>query len=119
MCSTLKCSTPDKIRPPGTDILCGAGDTPQTKVPDSQSGKSPLTSQRKDEHISICLEEEVSFRKKNGFEKYDFVHRALPELNLADIDTSTTFLGKPFSNPYTGERQQQNAECFNPCHMQY
>ena len=58
------------------------------------------TSQRKDEHISICLQEEVNFRKQNGFEQYDFVHRALPELNLADVDTSTTFLGKPFAYPF-------------------
>ena len=64
------------------------------------TGKSTQTSQRKDEHIYICLQEEVGFRKKNGFEKYDFVHRALPELNLADIDTSTTFLGKPFTFPF-------------------
>jgi isopentenyl-diphosphate delta-isomerase len=69
-------------------------------MPDFTSGKSSLTSQRKDEHISICLKEEVSFRKQNGFEKYDFVHRALPELNLVDIDTSTTFLGKPFTFPF-------------------
>jgi isopentenyl-diphosphate delta-isomerase len=61
---------------------------------------APLISKRKDEHISICLKEEVGFRKKNGFEKYDFVHQALPELNLADIDTSTTFLGKPFTLPF-------------------
>ena len=40
------------------------------------------------------------FPKKNGFEKYDFVHRALPEHNLADIDASTTFLGKPFTFPF-------------------
>ncbi len=64
------------------------------------SGKIGATSQRKDEHIAICLNKDVSFRKTNGFERYDFIHKALPELNLADIDTSTTFLGKHFSFPF-------------------
>lgn len=100
MCPTPKCSSLYKARPSGTDHLCGVGLTPQKRIPDFLSGESPLISRRKDEHISICLQEEVGFRKKNGFENYDFVHKALPELNLADIDTSTTFLGKPFTFPF-------------------
>ena len=62
--------------------------------------KDNLTSQRKDDHISICLEKDVTFQKTNGFEKYDLIHKALPELSLADIDTTTTFLGKHFSFPF-------------------
>ena len=59
-----------------------------------------MTSRRKQEHIDICLHEDVEFRKSNGFEKYEFEHRALPELNLAEIDTSTVFLGKKFNHPF-------------------
>lgn len=64
------------------------------------TGKSHLIFQRKDDHISICLNKDVSFSKTNGFEKYDLIHKALPELSLADIDTSTIFLGKHFSFPF-------------------
>jgi isopentenyl-diphosphate delta-isomerase len=63
-------------------------------------GQAGVTSRRKDDHITICLEEDVQFAKKNGFEAYEFVHKALPELNLADIDTRTTFLGRTFSFPF-------------------
>ncbi len=58
------------------------------------------TTERKSEHIRICLDKPVEFEKKtNGFEKYDFVHNALPELEWNDIDTSTVFMGKKFSMP--------------------
>ena len=55
---------------------------------------------RKREHIRICLEEDVSFRKTNGFERYEFEYHALPEINLADIDLSITFLGHDFKIPF-------------------
>ncbi|GAB6909258.1 type 2 isopentenyl-diphosphate Delta-isomerase [Desulfosarcina cetonica] len=42
----------------------------------------------------------MCFRKTNGFERYDFNHKALPEVNLADIDISTTFLSKHLSLPF-------------------
>lgn len=64
------------------------------------SRKRMQISRRKDEHILTCLQKDVCFRKTNGFERYDFIHKALPELNLADIDISTTFWGKTFSFPF-------------------
>jgi len=57
------------------------------------------TSDRKMEHIRICLEKPVEFEKSNGFERYAFSHNALPELDWDEIDTSTEFLGKNFSAP--------------------
>lgn len=59
-----------------------------------------LTEQRKEEHIRINLEENVQFpRLTTGLERYRFMHEALPELNIADIDISTSFLGRPLSSP--------------------
>jgi isopentenyl-diphosphate delta-isomerase len=55
---------------------------------------------RKWEHLKICIEKDVSFRKTNGFEYYEFEHRALPELGIDDIDTSTSFLGKALGLPF-------------------
>ena len=44
---------------------------------------------RKADHIRINLEEDVAFKKvTNGLESYFFMHQALPELDLAAIDTS-------------------------------
>jgi isopentenyl-diphosphate delta-isomerase len=59
-----------------------------------------LTASRKADHIRINLDENVQFpRLTTGLENYSFVHQALPELNLADIQTSTTFFDKPLSAP--------------------
>jgi isopentenyl-diphosphate delta-isomerase len=61
--------------------------------------KSP-TSSRKEQHVRITLSNDVSFKGKSaGFERFDFVHNALPELDLDEVDTSATFLGKPVGLP--------------------
>jgi isopentenyl-diphosphate delta-isomerase len=58
------------------------------------------TSARKDDHLRIALEEDVSFEAvTTGLERLRFVHRALPELNLEDVDPSTEFLGHRLSCP--------------------
>ena len=69
-------------------------------TPRDSKQKTGITSRRKQEHIDICLSEDVEFRKSNGFERYEFEHRALPELNLSEIDTSTEFFGKRFRCPF-------------------
>jgi isopentenyl-diphosphate Delta-isomerase len=63
--------------------------------------KTTRTSSRKQQHIDISLKEDVSFRSKTtGFERWDFLHNALPELNFSDIDLSTTFLGRNIALPF-------------------
>lgn len=58
------------------------------------------TSERKTEHIRLCLEEQVNAEGiRTGFEKYVFRHNALPELNFDDISLKTTFLGAPIRTP--------------------
>jgi isopentenyl-diphosphate delta-isomerase len=55
---------------------------------------------RKADHIRINLEEDVQFpRLTTGLERYRFVHQALPELDLAAIDTSSPLLGKTLAAP--------------------
>jgi len=55
---------------------------------------------RKADHIRINLEEDVAFKAlSNGLEKVFFMHRALPELDLAAVDTSTSVLGKSLRTP--------------------
>lgn len=65
-------------------------DTPQDAVIEN----------RKADHIRINLEKDVQFpRLTTGLERYRFLHRALPELNLSDIDTSVELFGKTLRTP--------------------
>ncbi len=55
---------------------------------------------RKADHIRINLEEDVAFKRlTNGLERYFFMHQALPELDLATIDTTARVLGKSLRLP--------------------
>jgi isopentenyl-diphosphate delta-isomerase len=55
---------------------------------------------RKAEHIRINLEKNVQFpRLTTGLERYRFLHQALPELNLSEIDTTVTLFGKTLRAP--------------------
>lgn len=55
---------------------------------------------RKADHIRINLEENVTFNKlTTGLENYFFMHQALPEIDLAAVDTTTTLFGKPLRTP--------------------
>jgi isopentenyl-diphosphate delta-isomerase len=59
------------------------------------------TSNRKQDHIKICLEDDVQFKTKTtGFEKYDFEHYAITELTIDEIDLSTDFFDKKISYPF-------------------
>lgn len=57
-------------------------------------------SERKADHIRINLEEDVDFhRLTSGFEHYHFVHQALPELDLSEVDTTITLFGRTLKAP--------------------
>ena len=56
--------------------------------------------QRKSDHIRINLEENVDFQSlTTGLEAYHFLHQAVPELDLAQLDTSVNFFGKTLKTP--------------------
>lgn len=55
---------------------------------------------RKADHIRINLEEDVSFKQlTTGFEKYFFLHEALPELDLDEVNTQQQLFGKTLKTP--------------------
>jgi isopentenyl-diphosphate Delta-isomerase len=56
-------------------------------------------SQRKSEHLKIVQTQDVSSGLTTGFERYHFFHNALPELNLNEVDLSTTFLNRQLGLP--------------------
>ncbi len=57
------------------------------------------TASRKDDHLRINLENEVKSALTNGFEAYRFLHQALPEIDLEEVDTSLTLFGKRLRAP--------------------
>ncbi len=59
------------------------------------------TSQRKKEHLELCLTDAVSFKNKTtGFEKYDFLHYAISEIDITKINFETKFLKKKIKYPF-------------------
>jgi isopentenyl-diphosphate delta-isomerase len=54
---------------------------------------------RKKDHVDLTVKGDVSYTKSNGLEKYEFIHNALPEVDLEDISLETTLLGRNFSFP--------------------
>jgi len=57
------------------------------------------TASRKADHIRINLEEDVRSGLTTGLERLRFIHQALPERSLADVDSSVTWFGKRLSAP--------------------
>src|SRR5258707_723160 len=55
--------------------------------------------QRKADHIKINLEENVLSALTSGLEKYRFIHEALPEIRLEDVDSSLTLFGRRLKAP--------------------
>ena len=56
--------------------------------------------ERKEDHLRICLQENVRpGQVSTGLERYRFIHQALPETALEQVDLHTTFLGKGLRAP--------------------
>ncbi len=63
-----------------------------------ESNKSIVS--RKKEHVDLCVESDVSFRAKtSGFERIEIEYNALPELDLDEVHTSTTFCSHELQMP--------------------
>ena len=62
-------------------------------------GKVTNTSARKSDHIQINLKEDVDSSLTTGLERYQFIHRALPELNLEEVDSSLSIFDKTLKIP--------------------
>jgi isopentenyl-diphosphate delta-isomerase len=71
--------------------------------PDSRTAPAPAragTAARKADHIRINLERDVGAKGiTSGFEEYYFLGRALPELDLGDVDPATELFGRKLGAP--------------------
>lgn len=54
---------------------------------------------RKMDHLRALSEDKAIERDGSGFDQMRLIHRGLPEIDYADIDCSTQFLGKTLSFP--------------------
>lgn len=61
--------------------------------------KVTQASRRKSDHLNINLEQDVSSGITTGFERYRFLHEALPDLNLDDIQTGRSLFGRSLNAP--------------------
>jgi len=57
------------------------------------------TSSRKSDHIRINLEKKVNSSLATGLERFHFIHEALPEINLKDINLDLEIFGKTLKCP--------------------
>ncbi len=58
------------------------------------------TQQRKKEHLDLCLDSpSAAGPNGTGLDRYAFVHNALPEIDIDEIDLSGSFLGKRLQAP--------------------
>ncbi len=56
---------------------------------------------KKQKHLKIAFTKDIQFKDKTtGFENYEFIHQALPELNFDEINLKTEFLGKILEAPF-------------------
>ena len=55
--------------------------------------------QRKNDHLRLGLEKDVSSSLATGLERLHFVHQALPEIDLADIDTTQQVFNRQLQTP--------------------
>jgi isopentenyl-diphosphate delta-isomerase len=61
--------------------------------------ENPVTVSRKNDHLRINLEEDVRSSLTTGFEKYHFVHQALPEVDLEDVRLEQVLFGRTVRGP--------------------
>ncbi len=73
------------------DLVC-------SKILPSKTSQSGELASRKLDHLKIPLEHDVQ-HAKNYFKYIELVHHALPEIDLVDIDLSTSFFKKKISAP--------------------
>lgn len=55
--------------------------------------------QRKAEHVSVALGQDISAPQRANWSDIQFVHQALPEVDLDEIDTTVSFLGHTLRYP--------------------
>ena len=72
---------------------------PRTRGKTASPAVLPIAA-RKADHLQINLDQDVQSGLTTGLERYAFIHQALPELDLASVDTTVTLFGKTLRLPF-------------------
>ena len=62
--------------------------------------KSVTTVDRKQEHLDLCTQRDVGSELSAGWDTIHLSHRAAPEIDLAQVNLETRFLGLEFAAPF-------------------
>ncbi|MTI86658.1 MAG: type 2 isopentenyl-diphosphate Delta-isomerase [Balneolaceae bacterium] len=54
---------------------------------------------RKKDHVELTVTDDTQYDQGSGFERFKFVHNALPEVDFEEVDTKANLLGRSFSFP--------------------
>lgn len=54
---------------------------------------------RKKEHVELSINRDVNYQKTTGFDEFNFVHNALPEINSTEVKLSASLFERDFSFP--------------------
>lgn len=54
---------------------------------------------RKKDHVELTVTDGTQYDQTAGFENYQFIHNALPEVNFEEVSTAAKLLGHTFSFP--------------------
>lgn len=83
------------------DASASVGETRPAGVPFPEPARdAPQTMTRKGDHLHINLDQDVQAKGIDaGFDHYRFMHDALPDLDLASVDTATTIFGRRLRAP--------------------
>ncbi|GAB5408873.1 MAG: type 2 isopentenyl-diphosphate Delta-isomerase [Balneolaceae bacterium] len=55
--------------------------------------------ERKKDHVELTVTEGTQYSQSSGFDRFYFNHNALPEVNLDEVSTEASLLGRTFSFP--------------------
>ena len=56
-----------------------------------------MTTNRKDEHIRLALEQTPGY---NSFDEVELIHSSLPTIDLDEVDLTTHFAGRDWDYPF-------------------
>ena len=54
---------------------------------------------RKKDHVELTAGGDMQYQKPTGFDQFQFIHNALPEVNFDQVSTEAELLGRTFSFP--------------------
>lgn len=55
--------------------------------------------ERKKDHVELTVTDGTQYDRNTGFERFEFIHNALPEVNFSEVSTQATLLGRTFRFP--------------------